>query len=259
VVTNKKNLIAIGDIHGTAETLKLLLAAIRAEFRHEETRLIFLGDLVDRGSNSRAAVDLVCEAINDYPASQLILGNHDHFFREFLRAPCDSDELYEWMVNGGIQTLASYGFEFSNRWDWADQKRVGDEIKRVVPAHADLLESAVSHVLTEKHFFTHAGVDPNRPLTEQFWDDLMWIREGFLDFEGTLSKTIVHGHTINGTEMPEVHKHRIALDTGSFATGRISAAVFVNDDLERFVVAQIKAGGDIVRFFDAEMNEAQTL
>lgn len=254
-MTFKKHVIAIGDIHGVANTLKLLLRTVSDEFQPADTQLIFLGDLVDRGPNSDAVVDVTCEAFEMYPGSILILGNHDHFFREFLRCPHDGDDLCQWAVNGGVQTIESYGFDFSIQWDWEHQKLIAEEIKERLPSHVALLESAVSFVVTDSHFFTHAGVDPERPLTDQFFDDLMWIREGFLDFDGLLPKTIVHGHTITNSEMPEVHQNRIALDTGSFSTGRISAALFVDDILNGFVVAEVTAHGESVRFFDAAMGE----
>lgn len=243
----KKHLIAIGDIHGMVQPLKLLLGHIAREFSPDDTRIVFLGDLVDRGPNSLAVVSLVSSFIDRFPGSALCLGNHDAYMRHMSELSLSRDEEIAWMRFGGVATLASYGL------DHHDLVEAGKAFNLQYPEHTELFRAATTHVETERHFFTHAGIDPSEPLSNQAAHDLMWIREGFLDHDGPFEKIIVHGHSITPSKMPEVHANRIALDTGSYSTGRISAAIFVDDELAGFVCAEDSEGKRSIRRFDAVM------
>jgi len=253
----KKNLIAVGDIHGMADSLELLLDCLTAEYSPTDSQFVFLGDIVDRGPDSQAAVSMVSDILARYPESVLILGNHDCYWRDFLRSPLQPNDLERWAANGGIDTMNSYGFELSPDADHDEQKRVADHLKKVRPEDHALFESAVSHFATEKHFFVHAGVDPVRSLSDQSERDLMWIRDRFIAYDRPFEKMIVHGHSITPSRMPEVHSNRIGLDSGSYGTGRISAGVFVADQLTGFLCGEVDREGSRVRRFNQEMREVQ--
>ncbi len=250
---NKKNLIAVGDIHGMAYVLKLLLQNLKEKFSPEDTQFVFLGDIIDRGPDSLPAVNQVCGIIETFPGSVMILGNHDFFLRNLAKLSLATDERDRWLAQGGVNTLESYGL------DDCDLATAGELLRRIRPKHVTLFENAVSHFETEKHFFVHAGVDPERPLSDQLADDMMWIRKGFLDHTAPFKKMIVHGHSITQSELPEVHSNRIAIDTGSYRTGRIAAAIFRDDFLTGFISAEINRDGERVRRFDASAREIERL
>lgn len=248
----KKNLIAIGDIHGMAHVLRLLLEHLEKEFSPDDAQFVFLGDVIDRGPDSLPAVNQVCRIIETFPGSVMILGNHDFFLRNLANLSLARDEEDRWLAQGGMNTLESYGL------DDGDLVAAGKVLRRIRPRHVTLFENAVSHFETENHFFVHAGVDPEVPLSEQLAHDLMWIRKGFLDHTAPFEKMIVHGHSITPSELPEVHSNRIAIDTGSYRTGRITAAIFRDDVLSGFVSAEIASEGERVRRFNASAQEIKS-
>ncbi|CDN53832.1 Serine/threonine protein phosphatase [Neorhizobium galegae bv. officinalis bv. officinalis str. HAMBI 1141] len=250
---NKKNLIAVGDIHGMAHVLKLLLQHLEKKFSADDTQFVFLGDIIDRGPDSLPAVNQVCRVIDTFPGSVMVLGNHDFFLRHMADLSLAKDEEDKWLAQGGMNTLESYGL------DEGDLVAAGKALRRIRPRHVALFENAVSHFETEKHFFVHAGVDPEVSLSDQLAHDLMWIRKGFLDHTAPLEKMIVHGHSITPSELPEVHPNRIAIDTGSYRTGRITAAIFCDDFLHGFISAEINGDGKRVRRFDASAQEVENL
>lgn len=250
---NKKTLIAVGDIHGMAHVLKLLLQHLENEFFPESAQFVFLGDVIDRGPDSLPAVNQVCRIIEAFPGSVMILGNHDFFLRNLANLSLARDEEDRWLAQGGMNTLESYGL------DDGDLVAAGKVLRRIRPRHVTLFENAVSHFETENHFFVHAGVDPAVPLSEQLAHDMMWIRKGFIDHTAPFQKMIVHGHSITPSELPEVHSNRIAIDTGSYRTGRIAAAIFCDDILSGFVSAEIDDDGERVRRFDACAREIENL
>ncbi|WP_320188502.1 metallophosphoesterase [Agrobacterium rosae] len=254
----KTNIIAVGDIHGMSNVLNLLFGHLEKNFSSDNTQFVFLGDLVDRGPESAPTMDLVAKILDLYPRSKLILGNHDHYLREFLRGGIVYEEEVEWLQMGGIQTLRSYNVDQAS-FGWGDLFLAGKSVSAAYPHHLELLEKAVPSFETLNHFFTHAGVDPEVPLADQWVYNLMWIREEFLDYTGHFEKTIVHGHTITKSELPEVRANRISLDSGSFATRRVSAAIFSDDVLNGFVVAEINECAQVIRLFDAEMQATPIL
>lgn len=242
--------IAIGDIHGMSRAIRLLLESLTQRFPAEDTRFVFLGDLIDRGYGSVRAIDDLCAFFETHPSSVLILGNHDEYLLRCLQGEMDNSEARKWLRNGGEDTLQGYSF-----YDDFTLKELRKIINGVWPKHLGFLQSAVSMFETERHCFVHAGVDPSKTLAEQDGRTLRWIREGFLDYEKPFEKIIVHGHTITESGFPEVHHNRIALDSGSYQTGRISAAIFEDDILIGFMCATEIERKVTCQFFDASMNE----
>lgn len=247
----KQYTIAVGDIHGMSRPLRALLEELKTLYAADNTRFIFLGDLIDRGYGSRRVLEDLCEFFEANPSSVLILGNHDEYLLSCLQGEMDESQARKWLWNGGEETLDSYGF---------DEVVALDEIRRdinvVSPKHLVLLQSAVSMFETEHHCFVHAGVDPAKPLAHQDGKTLRWIREGFLDYDMPFEKIIVHGHTITGSGFPEVFYNRVALDSGSYQTGRISAAIFADDVLIGFICATELDGEVTCQSFDASMDPA---
>ncbi len=214
---------AIGDVHGRADLLELLLTAIGrlAAEGHFTYRVVFLGDIIDRGPNSAAAMAAVVRTLEALPGSRLILGNHDWFPIRILDELAGAQRemaLRHWVYKmGGYATLVSYGFE-------PETFGVRDLEQRFPVKHLEVLRDAERFVELPDHLLVHAGLAPGVPLEGQTAYDLMWIRDPFLSFAGSFGKTVIHGHTVTDSGLCEVTENRIAIDTGAYSSGRLSAA-----------------------------------
>jgi serine/threonine protein phosphatase 1 len=218
---------AIGDIHGRADLLRVLLDKIAADRATcpLPTQLIFLGDYIDRGLESRRVIDILL-AMNGPPV--FLLGNHDQVFRNILR---DGDVTYvmQWLRVGGREAALSYGVmpPFPNAKPEVVDAFV-EKLQTTVPAeHCRFFNNLKSSITLGDYFFCHAGVRPDVPLAEQTEEDMAWIRGDFLSTTTAFEKIIVHGHTI--VEQPDVRRNRIGIDTGAYATGVLTALVLEGD------------------------------
>ena len=166
-----------------------------------------------------------------------IMGNHDLFMRQFLDG---EDVTAIWLMNGGAETLRSYGIEAGARCGaGAQEVRLRAEFQARLPeAHRGFLDWLRPSHVEGGYFFTHAGVRPGVPLDAQDPHDLMWIREPFLSSTADHGKVVVHGHT--PVPAPEVRANRIGVDTGACYGGRLTALVLENDG-RRFLHAQSQA------------------
>jgi serine/threonine protein phosphatase 1 len=225
---------AIGDIHGRRDLLEALLAAIRDDMDGSpDARIIFLGDIIDRGPESRRCLDLVIETLAALPGSHLILGNHEEFLLSFIDAATpDARQAIadRWLPNGGNATLRSYGFDDTGQLD-----ETARQLARHIPAHIAALRSADWMVETGSHVFVHGGIDPDLALTDQDPVSTRWIRDKFLRFKGPLPKIVVHGHTMTESSLPELHRNRIALDTGAVRSGHLTCGIIDGDAPPRFL------------------------
>jgi len=226
-VPDGRRVYAIGDIHGRLDLLETLHqkilddAASNAQARRRV--LIYLGDYVDRGPDSRAVVELL--ANNPLPGFDLIhlLGNHEWAMLEFL----ENREIAEaWFAYGGYATLVSYGVNPLPRPVPPEGRIAGlqNALRAALPADhfAFLMNLKLSHVEGD-YLFVHAGIRPGIPLERQEPDDLTQIRYEFLESNVDHGKVVVHGHTI--TEEPEIRPNRIGIDTGAFASNRLTCLV----------------------------------
>lgn len=215
---------AVGDIHGRVDLLDKLLARIKDDVAQRPTPralYVFLGDYIDRGPSSRETIDRLIDHRNNNE-SVFLKGNH-----ELIAIKCLSDRnlFDQWLRLGGLETLQSYGVVHP------EALASGNQIVA--------LQSAFHGALPQKHlrffrdlkssfacgdfFFAHAGVKPNVELNSQKESDLVWIRGEFLSSNEDFGKIVVHGHTPS-TEI-EVRPNRINIDTGAFATGRLTSLV----------------------------------
>jgi len=218
-------LYAVGDIHGRADLLESLIEQITADAAsHPDTakRLIFLGDYVDRGPASSAVIDLVLD--NTPPGIEVVrlMGNHEEMMLRFL---ADIAVGRTWMMNGGDATLRSYGVEPPSLFSGAPAlHRAQQHFAERLPArHLSFLQGlAISHTEGD-YLFVHAGVRPGVALDRQRTEDLLWIRDEFLASNRDFGKVVVHGHSISLD--PEFRANRIGIDTGAYATGRLSCLV----------------------------------
>lgn len=213
---------AIGDVHGCLDELETLLTQIDADNDAREqakVSLIFLGDLVDRGPASAQVVERVRRLSTERPRVRCLTGNHEEVFLGAL----DGDEkaLRLFCRIGGRETALSYGMDAGD-YERADYPELGAALRDLVPAaHRAFLSQFEDMIVLGDYAFVHAGVRPDRALDEQRPSDLRWIRDTFLEHDRPLAKLVVHGHTI--ADDWEVRSHRIGIDTGAFATGRLTA------------------------------------
>lgn len=229
-------LYAVGDVHGRADLLEKLIEAIikDADTFGSEPTFIFLGDIIDRGPDSRQAMDLVLSAISDYPGSSLILGNHDAMLSAFMNGLYMDNLAINWLFTmGGMATIESY---------LPDRPRKLDDIQDALVDHfghhQELLNGAVDKVVNDNLCFVHAGIRPGVPLDEQEPRDLKWIREDFLNHESPFERFVVHGHTPTESSFPDVLRNRVCLDTGAYYSGRLTAARFQDDQLGAFIYSE---------------------
>lgn len=218
---------AIGDIHGQLDMLEAALSLIEAD-GGPDARIVFLGDYIDRGPNSKGVIDRLVEGKASGRNWLFLKGNHDRFMEWFLEVPPRIDPHmmvgYHWFHDriGGTETVASYGFEIPKQ---IRQYALADELRPLVPqSHIHFLSSlALSHV-EGPLFFAHAGIRPGVPLLEQDEEDLLWIRQEFHNDSRDHGKLIVHGHT--PVDAPRNYGNRVNLDSGAGYGAPLSAAVF---------------------------------
>jgi serine/threonine protein phosphatase 1 len=213
---------AIGDIHGRMDLLEALFERIsddNAARGQAETRLVFLGDLIDRGPDSAKVVERVSQLCRMSPSVDVLAGNHEEVFA--LALDGDSEAMRLFLRIGGRQTILSYGVSEAEI-DGADYARLCALSQQATPPHHIAFLKNLSDVVEiGDYVFVHAGIRPGVPLEEQRVGDLRWIRSGFLDHDGDHGKIIVHGHTV--TRTVDERPNRIGIDTGAFATGILTA------------------------------------
>jgi serine/threonine protein phosphatase 1 len=231
---------AVGDIHGRADLLTQLFSGIDADLDVNPTLRpvhVFLGDYIDRGPNSRDVLDLLI-ARSQHHETVFLKGNHEVLIEQFLRRP---ESLATWRQVGGIQTLLSYGVRPSFSPDPAEQAALARWLADILPpAHVQFFRGLQPSYSCGDFFFVHAGVRPGVPLSQQTDEDMLWIRDKFLRSRDKFAKIIVHGHT--PVAEVEFHSNRINIDTGAFATGRLSCLRIEGDNILWFAGTRVGAG-----------------
>jgi serine/threonine protein phosphatase 1 len=208
---------AVSDIHGCADLLQDVFAAIDHHLAHAGSARalhVFLGDYIDRGPASRQTIDLLIERSRRHE-SIFLKGNHEAFLFEVLQ---NASRLEAWKQYGGFQTLMSYGLVPSIKPDRDEQNELVRALLDCMPNHhRSFFSNLRSSFSCGDFFFAHAGVKPGVPLRRQREEDLLWIRDEFLQSEEDFGKFVVHGHT--PVSKPEIRPNRINIDTGAYATG----------------------------------------
>jgi serine/threonine protein phosphatase 1 len=238
--TGGRRVYAVGDVHGRLDALQPLIRAIADDLEAAPPAgpalLVFLGDYVDRGPDSRGVVDLVLR-MRDTPGLEVraLKGNHEEALLQFLDEPSFGAT---WMEHGGGATLVSYGVQPPpTRTDGEAWQRVRDAFDEALPeAHRAFYTGLELIVDVGDYAFVHAGVRPGVAWDQQAERDLLWIRQEFLQEKGPFGKVIVHGHT--PMEEPQLLPHRLGIDTGCYATGVLTAVRLDGED-QRLI--QVKA------------------
>ncbi|MDH3581002.1 MAG: serine/threonine protein phosphatase [Hyphomicrobiales bacterium] len=220
---------AVGDIHGSIALLDRLLATIvrDAGTIDAATRtLVFVGDYIDRGPDSAGVVERLISGIPEGFRTVCLKGNHEMMMLDYLERP---ELLDHWLMNGAQETLASYGIDVHDiEQGDVDKAKCRDSLRAAIPeTHRDFFSSLRLSETIGDYFFVHAGVRPGAPLDEQRPEDLVWIREEFLNSSATFGKIVVHGHT--PVDAPEIRPNRIGIDTKAWLSGRLTALRLYGD------------------------------
>jgi serine/threonine protein phosphatase 1 len=213
---------AVGDVHGRLDLLTTVAEMIET---HEAVSpparsvVIFLGDYIDRGPDSRGVIDFLLGWRPRGVETVFLRGNHEAMLLNALRSP---DMFHMWAMNGGLATAQSYGVAFDPHISpRADASGIVRQLGAALPPiHLHFLENLPIGLEVGDYLFVHAGVRPGVPLDSQTEVDCLYIRDEFLTHRGSFGKVVVHGHT--PVPSPEVLPNRIGIDTGAVFTGRLT-------------------------------------
>ncbi len=232
-IPSGRRIYAVGDIHGRHD----LLTDIHARILNDATRadplgavskvVIYLGDYVDRGPMSKEIIAAFIDHPLDGFETIYLKGNHENFLIKFLN---NHEVGRNWLANGGVETIRSYGVGLDHNpaddgdFRHIDFRHIQAALRAAIPnAHRDFLAGLKRFHQEGDYYFTHAGVSPRRSLNDQIEEDLLWIRDEFLSYDKPFGKIVVHGHSI--APQPQIRTNRIGIDTGAYATGRLTCLV----------------------------------
>jgi serine/threonine protein phosphatase 1 len=190
--------------------------------------IVYLGDYIDRGPDSRAVIDLLLDEPLGGFERIFLRGNHEDSLLRFLD---DSEIGQGWLAYGGDSTVRSYGVRLPEVAALAAVQRMLAE--SLPPRHIAFLRAAHLYHVEGDYAFVHAGFRPGLALDAQAEEDMLWIREEFLLSRADFGKIVVHGHNITNT--PDVRRNRIGIDTGAFATGTLTCLAL--DGAERSFIS----------------------
>ena len=198
-----QKIFVIGDIHGCFDKLCALMNKIPINFNQDQ--LIFIGDYIDRGSNSLEVVDYLIDLKKRVPGIIFLKGNHEDMLENYL----DGSDRFTYLLNGGQRTLDAYLNRTKNPGRYP-----------VPPAHMEFFGSLRLYYLTDDYIFVHAGLRKKVPLESQKTVDLLWIRDEFISTAFNFGKRVIFGHT-PFTE-PLVQANKIGIDTGAVYGNRLT-------------------------------------
>ena len=223
---DETRLYAIGDVHGRLDLLERAIQAIDRDVaeRGGTALTVTLGDYIDRGPQSRGVIERL--SVNPFPTPYVALkGNHETLLEAFLADPSVGAH---WRRLGGLETIASFGVPVQQLMLGRNYEDAAAQLRQALTQqHRDFLASLKTSVVVGRYFLCHAGIRPGVPLDRQREDDLLWIRDEFLNSTEDFGKIVVHGHT--PVAEPEVLPNRINIDTGAFMTGRLTCVVLEKD------------------------------
>ena len=231
------NYFAIGDIHGCLGELTSLHKKILTQknFDVKEDLLIYLGDYVDRGKNSKQVIDQILKLKKDNINIINLLGNHDQFLIDFLLNK--HNNIKNWLNFGADQTFRSYNIEIVEFIKDGFEDKVIDRLRdhflnNIEESHIDFFKNLELSYSTKNHLFVHAGINPQKKLSEQTKEDYLWSRSReFFNKNFKSEKIIVHGHTPEENIISD--PFRINIDSGCYFSGKLSCVCLTNLDSSR--------------------------
>ena len=213
----------IGDIHGCFDELLELLDLIKEDILAEgpgPKYIVFLGDLMDRGPKSFEVIDYLSKYAPDFATPIYLMGNHEEVFLKVLSG--STGALSSWFEFGGRSCVRSYGVENLGEILISPDNLLFRIQDKVPKSHINFIESFQETFQFGPYLCVHAGIKPRVAIEKQSTRDLRWIRKEFIKYTKQHPFIIVHGHTIVG-DVPEIHSNRIAVDTGTYDGGPLTA------------------------------------
>ena len=212
----------VGDVHGCVDELNLLLDSIEPS---TSDTLVFLGDYIDRGPSPKGVIERLLRLRSEGPRCVFLKGNHEDMFLAYLGHDGRYGEGF--IYNGGDATLRSYGFE---------GKPPAVAAAALPEAHLEFLLSLQMQYANGAFLCVHAGVDPQRPLEAQRDEDLLWIREEFLNSPHPFPYVVLFGHTPQREVLIDL-PYKLGLDTGLVYWNKLSCL-----EIESRQLVQIRRG-----------------
>ncbi len=215
----------IGDIHGCPDELASLIENLPLE---PQDRLVFLGDYIDRGPDSKGVVSYLIDRQSKLPQKMTFLkGNHEDMFLAYLGLGGQYPDMF--LYNGGGSTLLSYGI--------SPRVRDSSEILARIPeSHLEFFRGLKGYFLVEPYLCVHAGVHPLKPLDQQSEEELLWIRNEFILNRHSLPFTVLFGHTPQKAVFFDLPS-KIGLDTGLVYGNELSCL-----EIQEKVLFQVRRG-----------------
>lgn len=222
----------MSDLHGADDQLGQILEHINRLYPTDK-QFIFLGDYIDRGPKSRELLDRLISMDDGH--NIFLRGNHDDMALGL--SPNYQNGLVNgfqnWMQNGGDKTLLSYGYEFTPQfWKLPTEEMLKEAYETFSSSHRDWLLKHPYFYKDEQRTYVHAGFYRDKPIEEQHYHVLTWIREEFMNDKRPDGGYVVHGHTptimyySREPALVDVCHNRCNIDTGAVYGGVLSAAIF---------------------------------
>ena len=208
----QNRLIAIGDIHGEIDKLNSLLTKLNLQ---KEDTVVFLGDYIDRGFNSKEVIDRLIE-LSSQTNCVFLKGNHEDLLLKTIETR-QEDDISHWLISGGVTTFDNYG-----------------DFPSIFNLHGDFFDNLKMYYKTDDYLFVHAGIRPDKPLEEQEADDMLWIRDNFIYKKHLLKQKVIFGHT--AFEKPFISDDKIGIDTGCGKYDYCPLTAFICGE-EKFVMS----------------------
>lgn len=228
----------IGDVHGRLDLLDSLLSKIavhRRAFSDSEAHVILLGDVIDRGPDSRGVLNRLRAGLAFDAKLHILKGNHEEMMVDALSGA--THRLQSWLSSGGYACARSYGVEVGGLFGEDPTTLEARLLASIPQTDIAFLDSFLDCISFGDYFFAHAGVRPGRAIDEQTAQDLRWIRAPFLRSNADHGAVVVHGHSV--TLEVEERRNRIGIDTGAWKTG-VLTALWIREDRRGL----IQANGD---------------
>ena len=231
------NFFAIGDIHGCLSQLTSLHKNILNydKFNPRNDLLIYLGDYIDRGKYSKDVIDQILKLKNNNIKTINLMGNHDEFMIDFILNK--KNNIKNWVNFGADQTFRSYGVEVVEYIKDGFDDEVVDKLRNTLlnkmdNTHLDFFKNLEISYSSENYLFVHAGIDPDKKLSEQSEKDYLWSRsEKFFSKDFKSEKIIVHGHTPEENIIN--YPFRINVDSGCYFSGKLSSVCLTDNNNSR--------------------------
>lgn len=246
-----KRVFVVGDIHGCADETDVLCEYLKSSAKlTPEDLVVFIGDYVDRGPQSKQVIDRLLKFKAEFPSTLFLKGNHEDMLLAYLGHNGREGKAY--LLNGGAETLNSYGAakEGSN-------EAVRESfIQSMPPEHLSFFQGLESYIIMGDFVFAHAGLNPLRDLRAQIEADLFWIREEFISNIHFFKRTVVFGHTPYEDVMFHL-PYKIGIDTGLVYGNSLTCIEVMNREI--FQVPKGKVKVKVGKFPERKEFESQKL